>query len=91
MPTQACIDINEALAHAQERCGADYATAYAADVNAYTSGHGCGNARMLRDKESFYMQCIPWVEGLTCAQLSAPTIVEDPSCVNQITIYYYTH
>jgi hypothetical protein len=78
---QACKDTLEAYARAAERCGADFRTAYDAQLQASVAGD-CRNVRSIRDPSALRAACIPFVNGLTCAELAAGKT--DASCAHQL-------
>ena len=80
---QACEDLADALADGAQRCGFDYDANYDAVVEV-AAGGDCGNIKQIRDKASFYDDCIPFVRKLTCEQLHDSSLQLPASCNAQL-------
>lgn len=78
---QACEATLEALSRAAERCGDDYKTTYDELLAANAAGD-CTNVRSIRDEPALRKTCIPFIESLTCTQLTEGKT--DPSCTAQL-------
>lgn len=78
---RACLDTLEAFARAEERCGAEYETAYD-DLLAKNANGDCKNVRTIRDEASLRKTCIPFLKTQTCADLENGVL--DPSCAAQL-------
>ncbi len=77
----ACLDLIEAFARSEERCGADYATAHDQLVQRDANGD-CKNIRAIRDENALRKTCIPFVQAQACTDLANGKI--DPSCSAQL-------
>jgi hypothetical protein len=82
-PEQACLDTADALAGSAQRCGYDYKANFDAFVNSAAQGD-CRNIIAVRDKSSLYAECIPYMQGLTCEQVSSGNLNLPASCVDQL-------
>jgi len=80
---QACHDLADTLAKGAEACGLDYQANYDAMVQRFAGG-SCANIKGLRDHDSFYNQCLPFLAGLTCDQLNSTTVTFPASCNGQL-------
>ena len=77
----ACKAYADAFAQGAADCGGDYDTNY--NVLDAILG-GCDNMVSVRDETSFYNDCIPWIEALTCTQLNSTTLGLPSSCQAQL-------
>lgn len=81
---EGCNDFVDAFADRAAACGFDRAANARAVEDSATGFLGCGATDELRDAESFYDSCIPFLEGLTCAQLDDTSLMLSSSCTGQL-------
>ena len=80
---QACEDLAVALASSAARCGFDYQVNHDAFVKG-AAGGDCHNIVMVRDADSLYDSCIPFLSNLTCEQLNETNVEFPDSCIEQL-------
>ncbi len=80
---QACLDTADALAGSAQRCGYDYQANFDAFVSSAAAGD-CKNIVAVRDKSSLYAECIPYMQALTCEQVSSGNLNLPASCNDQL-------
>jgi hypothetical protein len=80
---QACLDLADTLGSDAQRCGLDYQTNYDAIVGAVAGGD-CANITSLRDHDSFYGECLPFLRNLTCEEVNSTTVTFPASCKAQL-------
>jgi hypothetical protein len=83
---QGCRDFVTTIGDVAARCGFDRATNERAAENAATANRGCGAVVSLRDEAAFYDSCLPYIEGLTCAQFNDSSTTFPASCGMQLEI-----
>jgi hypothetical protein len=49
-------------------------------------GKTCDNVKALRDEDELHRECIPWLDGLECQQVTTPGFALDASCTGQLLI-----
>lgn len=80
----ACRDMVTAFGDKAEECGFDRRANESAAERSITGSVGCGSVRDVRDIDSFYGGCIPFVRRLTCEQFNSSDTVFPASCVGQL-------
>src|SRR5690606_9657212 len=86
-PGQAgCEDAVRAIGDVAVRCGFDRRANEAVFEASATGGHGCDAVVRLRDADAFYDDCLPTIEGLTCAEFDDPEYVFPASCQMQLSV-----
>ncbi len=83
---QACLDAADAIAGSAQRCGYDYKANFDAFVDSAAAGD-CTYIIAVRDKSSLYAECIPYMSGLTCEQISSGNLNLPASCTDQLLRY----
>jgi hypothetical protein len=78
---KSCLDTIEALARAAERCGGNYQTNYEASLKT-AAGGSCANIIQIRDETLLRGTCLPSLQTITCADLTAGKL--DPACNQQL-------
>ena len=81
---QACRDLVTAVGDKAVECGFDRAANEAAFEDTVSRSQGCDAVESVRDIASFYDDCIPFFEGLTCAQFDDPGLTLPSSCAMQL-------
>lgn len=81
-----CRDFVTTIGDVAERCGLDRAVNEQAAENAATANRGCGEVVELRDEAAFYDSCLPYVDGLTCAEFDDPNTTFPSSCSMQLRV-----
>ena len=82
-PEQACWDATDAFADSAAACGLSYLDAYGAFMQGVGS---CNEVTSIRDADSFYEQCIPFLRGFTCQSFADPDLAArlPPACLAQL-------
>ena len=83
---QACLDAADAIAGSAQRCGYDYKANFDAFVDSAAAGD-CNYIIAVRNKSSLYAECIPYMKGLTCEQISSGELNLPASCNDQLLRY----
>lgn len=81
-----CEDFVEVMGDKAEECGFDREANEDAAEDGATMGMGCRAVVDLRDPDAFYDECLPYLRGLTCAELDNPDVMIPPSCSMQILV-----
>ena len=81
---QACRDLVTTVGDKAAECGFDRAVNERVFEENATGSRGCGAVAEIRDINGFYDGCIPFFEGLTCAQFDDPTLTLPDSCRMQL-------
>jgi len=79
-----CNDLLRTFGDVADRCGLDRDVTEDEIEFAVTAGQGCEAIVALRDEEAFYEECLPYIEGFTCEQLTSEDTTYPPSCTMQV-------
>jgi hypothetical protein len=78
----ACCELANTMVDFCMRCGgsqSECVSAVNSSISTASNGQGCAGADQLADSSTFYDECLPALENLSCSATSAPS-----SCADQI-------